>query len=156
MSWLQHRVYTIISTRFVSKLTYFRPRVSTNLGKMSFKFSAPKIWETVPLGLKCLPHHKFKKEWKSYLLVNWSLILALLICSITDIIWDFISSLAATDYLNLTVSNKKAPNRYFAENGRWVPLSSCFDLATLDTVLKNLVSFSLLTYTCVNALYSVK
>ena len=65
LNWLQHRVYTINDTRFVSKLNYFRPRVSANLGKMSFKFSAPKIWETVALGLKCLPHHKFKKEYKS-------------------------------------------------------------------------------------------
>ena len=56
--------------RFVSNLNYFRPRVSTNLGKTSFKFSAPKIWETVPPGLKCLPYHKFKKEWKSCLLTN--------------------------------------------------------------------------------------
>ena len=31
------------NTRFVSNLNYFRPRVSTNLGKTSFKFSAPKI-----------------------------------------------------------------------------------------------------------------
>ena len=44
--------------------------ISTNLGKTSFKFSAPKIWETVPPGLKCLPYHKFKKEWKSCLLTN--------------------------------------------------------------------------------------
>ena len=58
------------NTRFVSNLSYFRPRVSTNLGKTSFKFSAPKVWETVPLGLKCLPYHKFKKEWKSCLLTN--------------------------------------------------------------------------------------
>ena len=40
------------------------------LGKTSFKFSAPKIWETVTPGLKCLPYHKFKKEWKSSLLTN--------------------------------------------------------------------------------------
>ena len=51
------------NTRFVSKRNYFGPRVPTNLGKMSIKFSAPKIWETVPLGLKCLPYHKFEKEW---------------------------------------------------------------------------------------------
>ena len=57
-------------TRFVSKLNYFRSRVSTNLRKMSFKFSAPKIWEILPLGLKGLPYYKFKKEWKSYLLIN--------------------------------------------------------------------------------------
>ena len=58
------------NTRFVSNLHYFRPRVSTNLGKTSNKFSAPKIWETVPPGLKYLPYHTFKKEWKSYLLTN--------------------------------------------------------------------------------------
>ena len=23
------------------------------------------MWETVPLVLKCLPYHNFKKEWKS-------------------------------------------------------------------------------------------
>ena len=41
--------------------------------------------------------------------------LTLLICSITDIFWDFIPLFTAADYLNVTVSNKKA-------------------LATLDTV----------------------
>ena len=59
-----------VNTRFVSNMNYFRPRVSTNLGKTSFKFSAPKIWETVLPCLKCLPYHKFKKEWKSCLLTN--------------------------------------------------------------------------------------
>ena len=58
------------NTRFVSELNYFRPRVFTNLVRMSFKFSTPKILETVPLGLKCLSYHKFEKEWKSYLLIN--------------------------------------------------------------------------------------
>ena len=60
----------VLTPRFVNNRNYFRLRVSTNLGKTSFKFSAPKIWETVPPGLKCLPYHKFKKEWKSYLLTN--------------------------------------------------------------------------------------
>ena len=50
------------NTRFVINLNDFRLRVSTNLGKTSFKFSAPKITETVKSGLKCLPYHKFKKE----------------------------------------------------------------------------------------------
>ena len=79
------------NTRFACNLNYSRPRVSTNLGKISFKFSASKIWETEQSGLKCLPYHKFKKEWKFCLLSNqiWSW----LVCSITDIIWDFYSSL---------------------------------------------------------------
>ena len=55
-------VFVLFNTRFVSNLNYFRPRVSTTLGKTSFKFSAPRIWETVPPGLKCLPYHKFEKE----------------------------------------------------------------------------------------------
>ena len=61
------------------------------------------------------------------------------ICSISVIIWDFISSLASADYLNMTVSNK----------------------ATLDTVhfsLMIIISYFvvLLSYICVNVPYSVK
>ena len=61
------------------------------------------------------------------------------ICAITVIIWDFISSLAAADYVIMMVSNK----------------------ATLDTVhfsLMIIISYFvlLLRYTCVNTLYSVK
>ena len=44
------------NTRFVSSLNYFRSRVSTNLGKTSYKFSAPKIWVTVPPGLNSPGH----------------------------------------------------------------------------------------------------
>ena len=42
------------NTRLVSNLNYFRPRVSTNLGRTPFKFSAPKTqgdctaWYQVP------------------------------------------------------------------------------------------------------------
>ena len=111
MSWLQYHVYTII--RFVGNLNYFRPRVSTNLGRTSFKFSTPKIWETVPPGLKCLPYHKFKKEWKCCLLTNqiWPCLYVL------SLILFEILFFTAANYFNVTVSNKKA-------------------LATLDTVHK--------------------
>ena len=78
------------NTRFASNLNYFMPRVSTNLNKTSFKFSVPKIWGTVPPGLKCLPYHKFKKEWKKNgrieVLSSKQPNLTLLICSTTDII----------------------------------------------------------------------
>ena len=66
------------NTRFASNFNFFRPRVSTNLGKSSFKFSASKIWETVPLSLKYLfsswPSHSVRlalaiSEWL------WSLFL---------------------------------------------------------------------------------
>ena len=74
-------------------------------------------------------------DTKSYLNVND----LRTICSISVIIWDFISSLASADYLNMTVSNK----------------------ATLDTVhfsLMIIISYFvvLLSYTCVNVPYSVK
>ena len=41
-------------------------------------------------------------DTKSYLNIND----LRTICSISVIIWDFISSLASADYLNMTVSNK--------------------------------------------------
>ena len=131
--------------RFVSNLNYFRPRVSTNLGKTSFKFSAPKVWETVAPGLKCLPYHKFKKEWKS--LSSNQPNLTLLICSITDIIWDFISSLYCC--------------RLSEHDGVQQESSCNFGHCTQ----MNLMSFSWLlfisyfifpTYACVNILCSVK
>ena len=94
------------NTRFVSNLNYFRPRVSTNLGKTSFKFSAPKIWETVLPGLKCLPYHKFQKEWKSFLLTNqiWPCLFILSLI-LSEILFPFFT---AADYLIMMVSNKKA------------------------------------------------
>ena len=42
----------------------FRPRVSTNAGKSSFRFSGSKIWEILPVNLKCVSNNIFKKEWK--------------------------------------------------------------------------------------------
>ena len=74
-------------------------------------------------------------DTKSYLNIND----LRTICSISVIIWDFTSSLASADYLNMTVSNK----------------------ATLDTVhfsLMIIISYFvvLLSYTCVNVPYSVK
>ena len=83
---------------------------------MSLKFSAPKIWENVPPGLKCVPYHKLIYERMEVLSPNQPN-LTLLISSITDIIWVFIPFFTAANYFNMKVSNKKA-------------------LATLDTVHK--------------------
>ena len=66
-------------------------------------------------ALKCLPYHKFKKECKSYLLTNqiWPCLYVLSL-----ILYEILFPLfTAADYLNMTVSSKKA-------------------LATLDTVNK--------------------
>lgn len=51
------------NTRFATNNNFFRPRVSTNMGKSSFIFSASKIWETVPTYLKYMPYNNFKREW---------------------------------------------------------------------------------------------
>ena len=51
ISWLQHRIYTIIiqdlSVIWIILGQEYPPTLRWNLGKTSFKFSAPKLWETV-------------------------------------------------------------------------------------------------------------
>ena len=44
------------NTRNSAKLNFYRPRVRTNIGKFTFKYSASVIWETVPLALKKQKH----------------------------------------------------------------------------------------------------
>ena len=58
------------NTRFANNLNFLRPRVLTNMGKSMYRFSSSKIWESVPLRIKCLPYNTFKKEYKYYLLHN--------------------------------------------------------------------------------------
>ena len=58
------------NTRFANNLNFFRPRVSTNMGKSTYRFSSPKIWESMPLRIKSLPYNTFKNEYKCYLLYN--------------------------------------------------------------------------------------
>ena len=131
------------NTRFVSNLNYFRPRVSTSLGKTSFKFSARKIWETVPPGRKCLPYHKFKKEWMSYHLTNqiWPClyVLSLILFEIfflsllLPIIWTW-----------------RCPTR------KLLLLWTQMDLMSFSQLLFISYFIFLPTYTCLNILYSVK
>ena len=44
-------------TRYVANQNFFKPSVRTNYGTSAFKFSAVKIWESVPLELKRFPCH---------------------------------------------------------------------------------------------------
>ena len=74
------------NTRFVRKLNYFRLRGSTNLGKMSFKLSSLKIWETVLLASSVCHIISLRKNESSLSSNQSNLILALLVCSITDTI----------------------------------------------------------------------
>ena len=51
-------------------LCFWQTEVTLFITCHAIPHPAPKIWETVPPGLKGLPYQKFKKEWKSYLLTN--------------------------------------------------------------------------------------
>ena len=56
------------NTRYASNQNFFKPSVCTNYGTSTFKFSATKIWESVPLEFKCSPYMLFKKQYKRFLL----------------------------------------------------------------------------------------
>ena len=61
------------NTRYVANQNFFKPSVCTNYGMSTFKFSAIKIWESVPPEFKRFPYMLFKKRYKRFLLStqNW-------------------------------------------------------------------------------------
>ena len=52
------------NTRYVANQNFFKPSVCTNYGMSTFKFSAVKIWESVPPEFKHFPYMLFKKWYK--------------------------------------------------------------------------------------------
>ena len=54
-------------TRLAAKQNYFPPRKRTELGKKTFSYIAPKIWQEVPFELKSLFYNQFKKKFKLFL-----------------------------------------------------------------------------------------
>ena len=58
------------NTRYAANQNFFKPSVRTNYGVSTFKFSAIKIWESVPSALKCSPYLLFKKQYKKFLLTT--------------------------------------------------------------------------------------
>ena len=58
------------NTRYAAHQNFFKPSVRTNYGVSTFKFSAVKIWESVPSELKCFPYLLFKKQYKKFLLTT--------------------------------------------------------------------------------------
>ena len=50
-----------------AKQNYFQPRKRTELGKKTFSYVGPKIWQEVPFELKSLSCNKFKKKFKLFL-----------------------------------------------------------------------------------------
>ena len=58
------------NTRYAANQNFFKPSARTNYGVSTFKFSAVKIWESVPSELKCFPYLLFKKQCKKILLTT--------------------------------------------------------------------------------------
>ena len=56
------------STRYATNRNLYRPASRTNYGLARFKVTASKIWETIPIEIKCMLHHAFKNEYKRFLL----------------------------------------------------------------------------------------
>ena len=57
------------NTRYASNLNFHVPCVRSNYGTHTFKFAITKTWEEIPIKIKTLSYHKFKKEYKQ-ILVN--------------------------------------------------------------------------------------
>ena len=58
-------------TRQSASENYYRPSISTNTAKHCSDFMGPYIWSTIPLSLKLLPIHLFKKEYKAELIKKY-------------------------------------------------------------------------------------
>ena len=54
-------------TRLAAKQNYFQPRKRTELGKKTFSYIGPEIWQEVPYELKSLSYNQFKKKFKLFL-----------------------------------------------------------------------------------------
>jgi len=55
------------NTRLASKSNYYIPRKRTDIGKKSFSYIGPQIWQEVPLEIKSLSFQSFKKKLKKHL-----------------------------------------------------------------------------------------
>ena len=58
------------NTRYATKQNLYRPVSRTNYGLARFRVMASKIWETIPIEIKCLSHSSFKMQYKLFLLGN--------------------------------------------------------------------------------------
>ena len=56
------------NTRSARNLNCFVPSVYTNLGKTSFNYQGPKIWNSLPIELKKLSQFQFKSSLKKHLI----------------------------------------------------------------------------------------
>ena len=67
MIWFNSLPKFIIIVRATNQNTY-RPPSKSNYGLVKFRVVASKIWEAIPIEVKCLPFNTFKKEYKRLLL----------------------------------------------------------------------------------------
>ena len=59
------------NTRHAARCNFYRPKIRTNFGKFTFKYSAPVLWENITVSLKKLPTtSNFKRQYKVDLLSN--------------------------------------------------------------------------------------
>ena len=54
------------STRSLIKKNYFLPSVRTNIGKTSFSYNGPKIWNSLPQEVRNCSDFLFKQKLKNY------------------------------------------------------------------------------------------
>ena len=59
------------NTRSSNQLNYFIPSVSSNLGKTSFKYYGPIVWNSLPNEIKVATKSKFKFLIKNHLLQKY-------------------------------------------------------------------------------------
>ena len=60
------------NTRSHQNNNYYLPAVRTNLGKTSFSFNGPKIWNALPPEIRNFSNYGFKDKLKNYFIGNYS------------------------------------------------------------------------------------
>ena len=60
------------NTRSRLNENFYLPHVKTNLGKTSFSFNGPKIWNSLPVEIRASPNFTFPAVLKTYLLEKYA------------------------------------------------------------------------------------
>ena len=59
------------NTRLSAKSNFYLRRPRTNLGKISFSYAGPKVWQSIPQSFKSLNFVSFKNKFKEHLLKKY-------------------------------------------------------------------------------------
>lgn len=60
------------NTRHSAKDNYYLPKKRTEIGKKSFDYTGPKVWQDVPHQFKSCSFHVFKKRMKKHMISKYS------------------------------------------------------------------------------------